>query len=107
METPERSAASLDHDPLEAAITVLGNVKIENPSSRMDTEDAHNRVNLAIEYLKLARESSAAANAVGERQGRRPAQDRYREALERLVADLETNSEAGAPDYAHEALSRV
>lgn len=27
------------------------------------------------------------------------------EALERLVADLETNSESGAPDYAHEALA--
>ncbi len=32
--------------------------------------------------------------------------DRLREGLERLVADLETNSERGAPDYAHEALRK-
>lgn len=33
-----------------------------------------------------------------------------REVLQRLVADLETNSEPGAPgapDYAHEALERI
>ena len=33
-----------------------------------------------------------------------PALEKARDALERLVADLETNSEAGAPDYAHDAL---
>lgn len=33
------------------------------------------------------------------------ARDRIREALERLVADIETNSEAGAPDYAFAALA--
>jgi hypothetical protein len=29
------------------------------------------------------------------------------DALERLVADLETNSEAGAPEYAHRALEEA
>lgn len=35
-----------------------------------------------------------------------PQRDVVRDALERLVADLETNSEAGAPDYAHDALKQ-
>lgn len=47
---------SSETEALDAAMTVLSNVKIENPSQRMDTEDAHDRVNLAIEYLKLAKE---------------------------------------------------
>jgi hypothetical protein len=43
-------------DPLGDAITVLVNVRIENPSARPDTEDAQNRVALALEYLRLANE---------------------------------------------------
>jgi hypothetical protein len=43
-------------DPLADAITVLENVRIEMPSARPDTEDAHNRVNLALEYLRLERD---------------------------------------------------
>lgn len=43
-------------DAIEAAVrdaaTVLRHVAIAEPSSRMDTEDAHNRVNLAVEYLR-------------------------------------------------------
>ena len=40
-------------DPLGDAITVLENVRIEMPSARRDTEDAQNRVNLALEYLRM------------------------------------------------------
>lgn len=40
-------------DPLGDAITVLENVRIEDPSARTDTEDAQNRVNLALEYLRM------------------------------------------------------
>lgn len=43
-------------DPLGDAITVLEAVSIGDPSSRPDTEDAHNRVRLAVEYLRMARE---------------------------------------------------
>jgi hypothetical protein len=40
-------------DPLGDAITVLENVRIENPSKRLDTEDAANRVALALGYLRM------------------------------------------------------
>jgi hypothetical protein len=40
-------------DPLGDAITVLENVKLEDPSARMDTEDAQMRVNLALDYLRM------------------------------------------------------
>lgn len=40
-------------DPLRDAITVLENVKIEDPSARPDTEDAANRVTLALSYLRM------------------------------------------------------
>lgn len=40
-------------DPLADAITVLSHVKIENPSDRRDTEDAANRVALALSYLRM------------------------------------------------------
>jgi hypothetical protein len=46
---PIRSSA----EALDAAITVLENVKIEDPSGRMDTEDAANRVGLALSYLRM------------------------------------------------------
>jgi hypothetical protein len=41
-------------DPLADARTVLQNVRIENPSARPDTEDAANRVALALRYLDMA-----------------------------------------------------
>lgn len=41
-------------DPLSDAITVLEHVCIQMPSARPDTEDAQNRVNLALEYLRMA-----------------------------------------------------
>jgi hypothetical protein len=41
-------------DPLADAITVLENVRIENPSERRDTEDAANRVATALIYLRMA-----------------------------------------------------
>ena len=48
-------------DPLADAITVLSNVKIENPSDRVDTEDASNRVALALDYLAMIGTYRAAA----------------------------------------------
>lgn len=42
-------------DPLGDAITVLEHVRIEMPSARPDTEDAANRVNLALDYLRMVR----------------------------------------------------
>lgn len=50
---PVAPDSPLDYDPLEAAITVLSHVKIEEPSSRMDTEDAAMRVALALDYLRM------------------------------------------------------
>jgi hypothetical protein len=41
------------NDLLGSAITVLENVNLEDPSARMDTEDAHMRVNLALDYLRM------------------------------------------------------
>lgn len=40
-------------EPLGDAITVLEAVNITDPSARPDTEDAHNRVNLALAYLRM------------------------------------------------------
>jgi len=42
-------------DPLVDAITVLENILIENPSARMDTEDAMNRVTTALGYLRMTK----------------------------------------------------
>jgi hypothetical protein len=41
-------------DPLGDARKALLGVKINDPSARPDTEDAANRVALAIEYLRMA-----------------------------------------------------
>lgn len=41
-------------DPLADARKVLQLVKIESPSARTDTEDAANRVALALRYLDMA-----------------------------------------------------
>jgi hypothetical protein len=56
-----RSSACVD--PLGDAITVLSNVRIENPSARPDTEDAANRVALALDYLRMIEREPQAQSA--------------------------------------------
>lgn len=47
---------SATKDPLGDAITVLKHIAISDPSARVDTEDAHNRVQTALGYLALVLE---------------------------------------------------
>ncbi|MDE2100524.1 MAG: hypothetical protein KGL39_24990 [Patescibacteria group bacterium] len=50
------AAMARSTNPLADAITVLKHVANENPPERPDTEDAQNRVALAIGYLRMADE---------------------------------------------------